>query len=65
MKKLVLLFWFFISLSWAQESSSEFQKKLNDSYADSNKSPLTTEDLKVFSSLDFYPIDQKYVVEAQ
>ena len=65
MKKLVLLFWFFISLSWAQESSSDFQKKLNESYSDSNKSPLTPEDLKVFSSLDFYPIDQKYIVESQ
>lgn len=65
MKKSIFLICFFTCLSWAQESSSEFQKKLNESYADALKSPLTTEDLKIFSSLDFYPIDHKYKVVAQ
>ncbi len=65
MKKSIFLICFFTCLSWAQESSSEFQKKLNESYADTLKSPLTADDIKLFSTLDFYPIDQKYVVTAQ
>ena len=65
MKKSIFLICFFTCLTWAQESASEFQKKLNESYADALKSPLTTEDLNNFSTLDFFPIDQKYVVKAQ
>ena len=65
MKKSIFLICFFTCLTWAQESASEFQKKLNESYADASKSPLTTEDLNNFSTLDFFPIDQKYVVKAQ
>lgn len=41
------------------------QKKLNEEYADPKESPLTEEDLKHFKGLDFYPIAQKYAVEAQ
>lgn len=47
------------------ETSLEYQQKLNKEFADSTSSPLMAEDLKVFKSLDFYPIDQKYIVEAK
>jgi uncharacterized protein (DUF1684 family) len=46
------------------ETSKEFQENLNLDYADKEKSPLTKEDLKSFKSLDFFPISDKYIVEA-
>jgi uncharacterized protein (DUF1684 family) len=46
------------------ETSKEFQDNLNIDYADKEKSPLTKEDLKSFKSLDFFPISDKYIVEA-
>lgn len=46
------------------ETSKEFQENLNLDYADKEKSPLTKEDLKNFKSLDFFPISDKYIVEA-
>jgi len=46
------------------ETSKEFQDNLNLDYADKEKSPLTKEDLKNFKSLDFFPISDKYIVEA-
>lgn len=47
------------------ETSLEYQQKLNKEFADSISSPLTQEDLKVFKTLDFYSIDNKYIVEAK
>lgn len=47
------------------ETSLEYQQKLNKEFADSTSSPLMEEDLKVFKSLDFFPIDEKYTVEAK
>ena len=47
------------------ETSQEFQNNLNKEYADKNESPLTEEDFKVFKSLDFYPINDKFIVEAR
>lgn len=47
------------------ETSQEFQDNLNLEYADKEKSPLTDEDFKTFKSLDFYPINQKFIVEAK
>jgi len=46
------------------ETSKEFQDNLNYDYADKEKSPLTKEDFKNFKSLDFFPINDKYSVEA-
>ncbi|POY36827.1 hypothetical protein C3L50_14850 [Flavobacterium alvei] len=43
----------------------KFQKDLNTEYADAKTSPLTAEDLKVFKTLDFYPISEKYFVTAK
>lgn len=64
----LLVFLFSICLNAQEkklETSLEYQQKLNKEFADSTSSPLTEEDLKVFKSLDFYPIDDKYIVEAK
>jgi uncharacterized protein (DUF1684 family) len=66
MKKIVFLLFCSI-ISYAQKdmiAAKEFQDKLNESFADSLKSPLNKEDLIVFEKLDFYPIDEKYNVDA-
>lgn len=53
----------------AQECSKEnavaFQEKMNKEYANPDESPLTKEDIKTFKSLDFYPIDTDFCVEAK
>lgn len=49
----------------AQETSKEFQDNLNFEYADKAKSPLTDKDFKQFKSLDFYPINEKFIVDAK
>jgi uncharacterized protein (DUF1684 family) len=43
----------------------KFQKDLNNEYADAKTSPLATEDLAHFKSLDFYPKNEKAFVVAQ
>ncbi|MEO2064709.1 MAG: DUF1684 domain-containing protein [Christiangramia sp.] len=45
-------------------SSEEFQKELNEEYANPETSPLDKEDLKDFKELEFYEIDPDYVVQA-
>lgn len=62
----LLIFFFSICLNAQEkvETSLEYQQNLNKEFADSTSSPLAEEDLKVFKSLDFYPIDNKYIVEA-
>lgn len=47
-----------------QESALEFQNALNEKYKDSLESPLTEADRQNFEGLDFYPIDEKFIVEA-
>jgi len=54
---------------WSQEKTEEqtaqaFQTEINADYANPEESPLTAEDLRTFKSLDFYPINTKYRVEA-
>lgn len=62
----IVLFW--ISFSFAQnnevEAVYEFQKKMNAEFADAEESPLTEEDRVQFKGLDFYPINEKLIVEA-
>jgi len=43
----------------------KFQKELNTEYADAKTSPLMVEDLMVFKTLDFYPINEKFFVVAK
>lgn len=53
-----------VTISAQDISSKEFQQTLNKEYGDKDESPLTEEDFKTFKGLDFYPIDEKYIVEA-
>lgn len=65
-KILFLLFLPNVFIISAQEiSSKEFQQTLNKEYFDKEETPLTEEDFKVFKGLNFYPIDEKYIVEAK
>ncbi len=66
MKKLLILL-FFSVFAFAQKnlsSAEKFQAELNQSFADSLKSPLTKEDFKSFKGLDFFPLNEKFIVEA-
>lgn len=47
------------------ENSRKYQEQLNKEYADPSESPLTSKDLKKFKSLDFYPLDMAFCVEAK
>lgn len=69
MKKYLICLLFLVNiLSIAQEkealASKEYQEQLNKEFADSISSPLTKEDLVQFKGLDFFPISDKYIVEA-
>ncbi len=46
------------------ETSQEYQDNLNKEYANKKESPLTEEDFRTFTSLDFYAINPKFIVEA-
>jgi uncharacterized protein len=64
----LLLIFSFIALQAQDkttETSQEFQDNLNKDYSSKIKSPLTEEDLKTFKSLDFYPINDKFIIEAK
>lgn len=47
------------------ETSKDFQDKLNIEYADRKESPLTDEDFKTFKTLNFFPINENYIVDAK
>ena len=47
------------------ESSAAYQQQLNSEYANPKESPLTPEDLKVFTALEFYPVDMAFCVNAK
>lgn len=55
----------FAQEKWTAKSSEDFQKNLNKEYADKNESPLTEEDLLHFKTLDFFPIDSKFAIQAK
>jgi len=68
----ILLFVFLVQLNFGfgQEkfdasSVTKFQEVINSEYADANTSPLLAEDLAVFKTLDFYPINEKFFVIAK
>lgn len=48
-----------------REGALQAQKELNESFADSAQSPLTEEDLKHFKGLDFFPINEKFILTAR
>lgn len=49
----------------SEKSAHEYQQQLNKEYADPKESPLTKQDIKTFTALDFYPVDMDYCVEAK
>jgi uncharacterized protein (DUF1684 family) len=68
----ILLFVFLVQLNfgYGQEkfdaaSVTKFQEVINSEYADAKTSPLSAEDLAVFKTLDFYPINEKFFVTAK
>ncbi|MFY7743011.1 MAG: DUF1684 domain-containing protein [Flavobacterium sp.] len=68
MKKVFFLFLFsqlaFSQQQFERDSVIQFQKNMNEHYADSAKSPLKKKDLAVFQVLEFFPISEKYFVTA-
>ncbi len=65
-----LIFLIVLNFGFSQEkfdvaAIEKFQKDLNTEFADAKTSPLTVEDLTVFKTLDFYPINEKFFVVAQ
>jgi uncharacterized protein len=48
-----------------KSDAKKFQKTINAEYADDKTSPLMEEDLKSFKTLDFYPVNGKYFVNAK
>jgi uncharacterized protein (DUF1684 family) len=69
MKKVVFLFlltqFAFSQQKFERDSVIQFQKNMNEHYADSAKSPLKKKDLAVFKELEFFPINEKYFVIAK
>ncbi|WP_420574391.1 DUF1684 domain-containing protein [Kordia sp.] len=58
-----------LNVSCGQEKKAligetEFQRELNASYKDASTSPLKAKDLKTFTALDFFPVDNTYKVTA-
>jgi len=65
---LLLSISFQTSILIAQDYQKEIQKhqeEMNQSFANPEETPLTAEDLKQFKGLDFFPIDEKFKVEAR
>jgi uncharacterized protein (DUF1684 family) len=65
---LVLLLAFnfgFCQMKFSQSEAEKFQKQINSEYADAKTSPLMEEDLKTFQTLDFYPINGNFFVNAK
>ena len=65
-----LVYLLLLNFGYGQEkfdnaSVEKFQKELNSEYSDAKTSPLTAEDLAVFKTLDFYPINEKFFVTAK
>ncbi|WP_435254358.1 DUF1684 domain-containing protein [Tenacibaculum sp. A30] len=71
MKKIVILLLVVGFLSCKTErkrtvsGESDFQIEMNTKFKDASKSPLTKKGLKEFKGLDFFPIDEKYTVNAK
>ncbi|MEE9348849.1 MAG: DUF1684 domain-containing protein [Flavobacteriaceae bacterium] len=49
----------------AIESAKDFQYQKNIEFANKSKSPLTDEDFNHFVTLDFYPIAEKFIINAK
>lgn len=71
MKKFLFVLIVFISaVTIAQTSEKlksieEFRRHINAEFKDPDESPLTKEDFKTFETLEFFPADTNYIVEAK
>ena len=68
--QLFILSLLFVGVSYAQDSkdiknAKKFQQKLNKEFSSKEESPLTEEDLAIFESLQFFPIDSNFIVNAK
>lgn len=68
--RFLLILFLSVSVLYGQDSkdfkaAKKFQQKLNSEFASREESPLTDEDLAVFKSLDFFPVDSSYMVSAK
>ncbi len=68
-KALLIVNILFVTLIFSQESKEvksalKFQSKLNKEFANKEKSPFSEEEIKSFESLDFFPIDTSFIVNA-
>lgn len=64
-----ILFFFCFLLSnaqeqWSEDNVLEFQKTINKEFASKEESPLMDKDFKDFKTLDFYPINSKFAIQA-
>lgn len=46
------------------DGETDFQKQINAQFKDASQSPLRPKDRKNFKSLDFFPVDSSFVIEA-
>ena len=69
MKKIIFLLLLtqvtFSQQKFERDSVIQFQKNMNEHYADTAKSPLKKKDVAVFKELEFFPINEKYFVTAK
>lgn len=67
MPKILYFIFLYTSICFSQdafETSKQFQDLLNADYANKEKSPLEDIDFETFRSLDFFPINEKFIVQA-
>lgn len=67
MRKLLIFFLLCSNLTFSQHNEKEvveYQKELNESYFNPEKTPLKEDELKDFKGLNFYPYNEKFVVKA-
>ncbi|SDB67507.1 hypothetical protein SAMN03097699_3397, partial [Flavobacteriaceae bacterium MAR_2010_188] len=43
---------------------TDFQLKMNSEFKDASTSPLKDKDRKIFTGLEFFPVDSNFVVKA-
>lgn len=68
MRNLLIFFLLCSNLTFSQQSEKEvlaYQNALNESYLNSETTPLKTDELKDFKGLNFYPYNKKFVVKAR
>ena len=68
--QILVLSLLFASVSYAQQtndikSAKKFQQKLNKEFSSKEESPLKEADLANFESLDFFPLDSTFIVNAK